>query len=104
MKYAYQYTLLGQDGTKTDLGTGKKKDFRELYQILNCDTLGLIPTTYYPKEYSRATIFGDDEARFNTDNHRNPFTKVLTGDIFDPAMEWDCVGNLVVQQRVKVEA
>lgn len=95
----YKYTLLKQDGTVEDLGVGKKKDFREFYKILNCQMIELIPRDYYPDKSGHATIYGDEEARFNEENYRNPHMKVLKGNpLLGEMPEWDCVGDLIKEE------
>ena len=95
----YKYTLLNQDGTIKELEPCAKKDFRELYKLLNCRTIEIIPRDYYQKEWGRCTVFGDEEGRFNSGNIRNPHTQVLNGD----EDEWDCVGNLIKEEVYKGE-
>ncbi len=99
----YNYVLLNQDGTKETIGTSAKKSFSEMYSILNCQTIEIIPKQYYEnKGYGRCTMYGDEEARFNSDNTRNPHFNVLKGD---PAIgelaEWDVVGNIIMESVVK---
>lgn len=90
----YEYTLLKQDGTKSDLGRSVKKDFKVFYNLLNCRTIEIIPNDYaYDK---RATYYGDEEARYNTYNHRNPHFKVLKDAIYGD--EWDIVGDIIMEK------
>lgn len=96
----YKYTLLKQDGTTQDLGISKKKEFRELYTILNCTTIELIPAAYYKdKGHGRCTMFGDEEGRFNSQNHRNPHFNVLHDAIFGD--DWDVVGDIIKEEVYK---
>jgi hypothetical protein len=99
----YKYTLLKQDGTTEDLGTGAKKDFKELYKILNCSLIQIIPDEYYDGWIDgEVECYGDEEGRYNSENIRNPHFKVLKGN---PAMgevaEWDIVGNIVREELIK---
>lgn len=93
---AYQYTLLKQDGTRTDLGTSpKRREFAELYKALECRTVEIIPKDYYPAEFkTRTTIYGDEEGRFNSENGRNPH-------MLEPLPGWYCVGDLVAEYHIK---
>jgi len=87
----YKYTIYKQDGTIEVLPISKKKDFKELYIILNCSTIEIIPSDYYPKGFGHATVFGDEEGRLNEDNHRNPHFKVL-------AEGYDVIGNVIKEE------
>jgi hypothetical protein len=91
----YKYTLLKQDGSTEDLGVSKEKDFAELYKILNCRTIEIINSDYYE---GRATMYGDEEGRFNEKNHRNPHFKVLKNEAMFGDQEWDVVGDIVKQE------
>ncbi len=96
----YKYTLLKQDGTTQDLGVSRKKEFKELYTILDCSTIAIIPSDYYNGlNYGRCTMYGDDEGRFNSNNHRNPHFKVLGDAVYGDV--WDVVGNIVKEEVYK---
>ena len=98
----YQYTLLKQDGTTEDLGTGKQRKFDELYKILDCDLIEIIPSAYWTgKGYGKCNMYGDEEGRFKGRNHRNPHFTVLYGnpDLGEPA-EWDVVGDIIMEKKV----
>lgn len=98
--YKFQYTLLNQDGTTRTLRRTSKMTLKEMYKVLDCELVELIPRPYYPKAYDNefTQIWGDEEGRFTTKNYRNPHTLVLKGD---PEMgempEWDCVGDLLAE-------
>jgi len=97
----YSYTKFNQDGTVEELGDFPEKKFSGeggLYELLNCSTVELIPDAYYPKDWKRCTVWGDEEARFNTSNHRNPHMELLFDDLGRP---WDVVGNVIRQTLVK---
>jgi hypothetical protein len=96
----YKYTLLNQDGTEQDLGISRKKDFNEFYSILQCNLIEIIPSAYIIGS-KRCTMYGDEEASYNTYNIRNPHFKVLKGDILDPEMEWDVVGDIIKEEVAK---
>lgn len=94
----YQYTLLKQDGTTEDLEPSPRKDLTELYKILNCTTVQIIPKAYYQhKNYGHCVIWGDDEGRFNTNNKRNPHFETLmdaeSQEIFD------VVGDCLLERK-----
>lgn len=93
----YLYTLLKQDGTQEELAqVPKEVELSQLYKWLNCTTVELIPSDYYQEAWigdGDTIVWGDEEGRFNSENKRNPHTKVL-------GEEWDCVGDLVLQQEV----
>ena len=99
----YQYTILKQDGTKEVLKPSKKKTLAEFYKILDCRTIQLIPSLYYKgMGYGRCLMYGDEEGRFNSSNHRNPHFKVLKGNIeLGEPPEWDVVGNIVKEEVYK---
>ena len=73
----YIYTLLKQNGTTEVLDTAKTK---WKYEQLR-DTVGgyieIIPNSYYPKGMT-GTVYGHEEARFNSDNHTNSHLKTIT--------------------------
>ena len=95
---SYKQILLKQDGTTQDLGTSpKKRTLEELYKILGCNIVEIIPSSYY-EGHGRCTMWGDEEGRFNKKNHRNPHFKVL---IDDQKREWDVVGNILKEEKVK---
>lgn len=93
------YTLLKQDGTKEVLGEQEEMDFEAIRELLGCHFIEIIPSDYHQKDWGKCTLYGDEEGRFNSDNTRNPHTKVLRGDpsIGEVAV-WDCVGNLLLAQ------
>ena len=95
----YKYTLLKQDGTIKEFGRQDEWDFKKIRKVLKCDTIELIPQDYKQHSWGRCLIYGDEEGRFNSDNKRNPFTKVLKGhpEYGEPS-EWDCVGDLLLAQ------
>lgn len=97
----YLYTLYKQDGTIEVLPVSKKKSFNEIYKILNCETIEIIPSCYYPDGFGLVTVYGDEEGRFNSNNKRNPHFKVLTS--LDPRepIEWDTVGDLLKEEVYK---
>lgn len=94
MEQLYKYTKYNQDGTVEDLGISKQKSFKELYKIIGCDTIEIIPPEYYEnRRWSNCTVYGDEEGRFNTDNHVNPhFSELAPG--------WNVVGNTVKEEVV----
>ena len=98
----YLYTLYKQDGTIEVLPISKKKSFNEIYKILNCEMIEVIPSDYYPDGFGRAVVYGDEEARFNGNNKRNPHFKVLKSipDHGKP-IEWDTVGDLLKEEVYK---
>ena len=93
----YQYTLLKQDGTVEDLGVSKKKKFRELYKILQCNMIELIPTIYY-ENHGRCSMYGDEEGRFKAKNIRNPHFKVIKDA---EGRDWDVVGDIIKERVYK---
>ena len=95
----YQYILLKQDGTKEDLGTSKEKPLAEIYKLLLCRTVEIIPPEYY-EGFGKCTMWGDEEARFSSRNIRNPHFKVLKD--FE-GQEWDIVGDILYQLKVRKE-
>ncbi len=90
----YKYTLLKQDGTTKDLGISKQKSFKEFYNILDCHTIELIPNAYVIGN-KRANYYGDEEGRFNSNNHTNPHFKIIT-DIF--GQDCDVVGDIIKEE------
>lgn len=98
----YQYTILKQDGSIEKLEPCKKKTFKELYKILNCQLIEIIPTAYYEdKKHGRCKMYGDEEARLLETNHRNPHFNVLLGQVrIGELREWDVVGDIVKEQKI----
>lgn len=98
----YKYTILKQDGSSKVLPICRKKEFKGkdgLYELLNCSIIEIIPEDYYKGlEYGRCTMYGDEEARFNTNNMRNPHFSVLKD--FENA-EWDVVGDIIKEEVYK---
>lgn len=97
----YQYTIFKQDGSVETLEPCPKKQFfgeGGLYGLLNCSTIELIPSAYYKgKKLGRVNMYGDEEARFNAKNHRNPHFNVLKDHLGE---EWDVVGDIVMEKKV----
>lgn len=98
----FVYILLKQDGTQEELDQSQHElHFDEFHKWLNCQTIELIPQPYYQEDWGDCKVYGDEEGRFNSENKRNPHTKVLKGN---PALgevaEWDCVGDLILEQEV----
>jgi hypothetical protein len=100
-KKQYQYTLLKQDGTKTDLGVRLKMSLQDYYNVLGCDTIELVPKAYFKDGTNkRATAIVDEHYGLFIDpvdrvKYRNPFFKVLT-DVNDN--EWDVLGDVLLEQ------
>lgn len=105
----YRYTLLRQDGTKEEIGiyTEELKFSGKggLYELLgNIDTIELIPNDYY--EYSHKInitldlpiicMYGDEESRYNTENHRNPWFAFFN----TPGGVFDIVGDVIAEEEV----
>jgi hypothetical protein len=97
----YLYTLYKQDGTIEVLPISKKKSFNEIYKILGCEMIEVIPSDYYPDGFGQVTVYGDEEGRFNSNNKRNPHFKVLKGDPNIEPVEWDTVGDLLKEEVYK---
>lgn len=98
--YKFEYTMLNQDGTTRTLRRTSKMTLKEMYKVLDCELVELIPYAYYPKQYANPNtqLWGDEEARFDNRNRRNPHTNVLKGDPTIGEMpEWDCVGDLLAE-------
>jgi len=90
----YKYTIYKQDGTIKVLPISKNKSFEELYKILNCTVIQIIPSDYYPKGFGHATVYGDEEGRFKEENYRNPHFKVLAQDYY-------VVGDVIKEEVYK---
>lgn len=100
----YKYTIYKQDGTIEDLGIGEKKNFQDFYTILNCQMIEHIPHDYYPDKSGHAEFWGDEEARFDSMNIRNPHFKVLKGNPdLGEAEEWDIVGDIIKEEVARIE-
>ena len=99
----YEYTLLKQDGTTENLGvTPRKMNLSEIYQMLKCTTVEIIPESYY-EGHGKCTMYGDEEARFNKNNHRNPHFKVLASfSAYGASItgEFDVVGNILKEKKL----
>ncbi len=97
----YHYQLLKQDGSIIDLDYHKEWKLEQIREVLKCGTVELIPQQYYQKAWGNCTVWGDEEGRFSNLNIRNPHMQVLKGSpsLGEPA-EWDCVGDLLLQQKV----
>ncbi len=101
MPKLYQYTILKQDGTSKVLPVSPKKDSKELYKLLNCTTIEIIPSSYYSGlNWGRCIVFGDEEGRYNRLNERNPHFNVIQ-DIF--GAPWDVVGDCIREEVYKGE-
>jgi|SRR6516165_8589465 hypothetical protein len=97
----YKYILLNQNGSRREFGSRTAQmTLQEMKKHLDCQIIAVIPHAYYPTALDKdnVTIYGDDEGRFNSDNHRNDHMKVLYGDpsIGEPPI-WDCVGDMLVE-------
>lgn len=92
----YKYTMLYTDGTTKDLGVSKKKTLKELYQLLDCTTVQIIPPDYYKgKIKGRCTMWSDEEARLKglpTNKHFNILEDKIFGD------SWDVVGDVIKEE------
>lgn len=93
----YEYTLLKQDGTTENLGVyPQKATHDQLYKMLGCFTVQIIPETYY-EGHGRCTMWADEDGRFIDTNRRNPHFKVLQ----DPSgYEFDVVGNVLKEKKL----
>lgn len=111
MAKRYQYTIYRHTGAVEALRTnGKQLSFQTvtnsktgevtpgLYSLLDCRTIELIPRDYYPDGTGKNAVFyGDEEARFNTDNKRNPHMKLLEDFFGNP---WDVVGDVIKEEEL----
>jgi hypothetical protein len=94
----YRYTLLKQDGTTKELKPSPRKDLSEMYKILNCTTIEIIPKAYYQhKDYGACVIWGDEEARFKSTNKRNPHFETLMDA--DTQVVFDIVGDVLLERK-----
>lgn len=88
----YAYTIYKQDGTIKRYPPCKKKTFEDFYRMLNCQTIEIIPPDYYKgMKWGHCTVYGDEEARFNNQNTKNPHFKVL-------ADGYDVVGDIIKEE------
>ena len=93
----YEYTLLKQDGSVENLGVyPKKATLDQLYKMLGCFTVQIIPETYY-EGHGHCTMWADEEGRFNQKNHRNPHFKVLP---YPSGYEFDVVGDILKEKKL----
>lgn len=95
----YQYTILKTDGTIEELAPSPKKDFKELYKIIGCETIELVPKPFHPgwiKGYR--TIFADESGRLNGKAPNRNMT-VAYDEIFQEAVY--IVGDVVLEQKIK---
>lgn len=101
MNKLYQYTILRQDGTKDVLEPCPKKTFKGvggLYELLNCESIEMIPSSYWVGlGYGKVRMWGDEEGRFKP-HTRNPHFKVMHDDLGNP---WDVVGDVVMERLYK---
>jgi hypothetical protein len=67
------------------------------------DIIEVIPADYWPEVYSdKIEYYGDEEGRFNENNHRNPFFKVLKGNpMLGELAEWDVVGDILREELIE---
>jgi len=93
----YYYTHLLQNGETADLGTSKTKWKYPKLKAAVDGYIELIPRDYYPPGMS-GTVYGNEEGRFNPDNHRNPHLLTLKDIVGN---EWDTVGDLLLEQTEK---
>lgn len=95
MKYKYQ--LLKQDGTSEDLETlSTNMEYERIKEALSCQMIEVIPQDYHPDNNPNAIYIGDEEGRFNLENHRNPHFKVLRDADGNP---WDVVGDILMEVK-----
>ena len=93
----YIYTALYQDGTTEELGRSAKKWKYEKIKEFIGGYIEYLPDSYFP-EGMRGQVIGDEEGRFKAGNKRNPHMKVVV----DPnGGQWDCVGDLLLEQTEK---
>lgn len=114
----YRYTMLNQDGTKTEIGTfAKELPFKTvvnqktgevtkgLYTYLKCSTIELIPEDYYVHQNKInvelggpiTAMFGDEEGRYDKSNIRNPWF----GFFDTPNGVFDVVGNIIAVEELR---
>lgn len=94
----YIYTILKQNGQIETLEPCKTKWKYEQLRKQVDGMIEIIPETYYPKGM-KGTVYGNEEARFNSNNTRNQCMLVITDDFYGD--EWDCVGDLLLEQTEK---
>jgi hypothetical protein len=89
----YQYTFYNQNGDVMGW-KGGKMEYDQIKRTLGegCTMLELIPKDYWPEGVKFGEMWGDEEGRFNSGNHRNPHFKVLVDEF---GHHWDCVGNIL---------
>lgn len=94
----YQYTVYKTDGTKEVLAPCKKKEFKGkggLYELLDCQTIELIPEDYYAhQDWGKCTLYVDEEGGFVEGCRVNPYFKEL-------APGYNIVGNVVKEERAR---
>lgn len=92
MPKLYKYTLYRQDGIIEEYEPCPRKDFTEIYKLLDCETIQILPSEYYAhQKWGRCYVYVDEEGRFDSDNYQNPFFKEL-----EPG--WDVVGNALKEE------
>lgn len=94
----YIYTKLRQDGRFITYEPSKTKwTYEQLKNQVN-GMVEIIPKNYYPIGMN-GTVYGNEEARFNSDNTRNQCMLVIKDDLYGD--EWDTVGDLLLEQTEK---
>ena len=95
----YAYTILRHNGDIKRYPPCKKKTFKDFYRMLNCTTIEIIPRDYYKnKGYGHCEMYGDEEARFNEDNKRNPYFDTI---VAEDGLVWDVVGDIIKEEVFK---
>lgn len=94
MKKMYKYTLYKTNGTKEEV-ISPKKSFSELYVMIGCDVIQLIPRVFCADK-GRYTLYGDEEGRLKRDWVRNPHFKIVNDTLFGE--DTFVVGNIVKEE------
>ena len=111
----YKYTLYAQDGSSKEIGEYKSqlkfndskkdgKDVKGLYSLLDCRTIEIIPSTYYPgtdETNEDVTYYGDEEGRFVEGAGTNRHMKAL---IDGRGNLWDVVGTVIREEKISERA
>ena len=89
-------TLLKTDGTSTEIepANGKKFTCKELYKLLNCDTVEVIDLMYGtgPKD---DILIGDEEGRLIDEPIENPLATKLYRERWGVGKECNIVGDVI---------
>lgn len=97
----FRYELLKQDGTIKHFDAGKRKKLGEMYKILGCQQVHVVPGAFFTEKYAgKAVGYQDAETTLNPFAEANPLFKRVPGEADEEVEFYEVSGDVLMEIEV----